>query len=485
MKNGKKTVIKITAFLALVYAVLLIPDTENTNVHVSNTIPFAWNNNIQWNMLEHTFEQAKLQPTALVNSKADTLFASCNKLLLQFERDKDTAILANLTQQYFYLAALIAAVPAKTDSLIQLYNHTRVAIKQQSIYWDVQQICNRQLLYKSLYGLRAATEEVLLQTNKNVFNNVLQVQSEISKTPATNILGMQVHSGDLLISRGGASVSALIARGNDYPGNFSHVAQLYVDESGKAFVIEAHIEKGVAISTVEQYLADKKLRILVLRPRANLPVIIKNGMLPHDAAKYIMQLAASKHIPYDFKMDYFDSTAMFCSEVCSYAYKKFGVQLWQCQSTIASAGIVNWLQVFGVQHFITQMPSDLEYDPQLSIITEWRASASLKKDHLDNAVIDELLQQADAGKKIDYNIFMLPIARCIKGWCIIKNICGSIGIIPEGMTATQALKNESFEQMNVTLKTKAIKLADNFMIKNKYYPPYWKLISICKEAANQ
>src|SRR5258706_7504171 len=93
-----------------------------------------------------------------------------------------------------------------------------------------------------------------------------------SQTPSGPVLGSSLHSGDILVSRGGAPTSALIARGNDYPGSFSHVALLHVDEkSGRASVIESHIERGVAIASVAEYLADKKLRVLVLRLRPDLP----------------------------------------------------------------------------------------------------------------------------------------------------------------------------------------------------------------------
>ena len=45
--------------------------------------------------------------------------------------------------------------------------------------------------------------------------------------------------------------SALIARGNDYPGNFSHIALVHIDSSTRAItVVEAHIELGVAIGEV-------------------------------------------------------------------------------------------------------------------------------------------------------------------------------------------------------------------------------------------
>jgi hypothetical protein len=332
--------------------------------------------------------------------------------------------------------------------------------------------------------MRAAVEEVLLQNKKWELPLAMLVKNEKSVTASSKIFGIEVHSGDLLVSRGGAEVSALISRGNDYPGNFSHVALLYVDEkSNKPFLIESHIEKGVAVSSVEQYEKDKKLRFMVMRPRADLPVMIADPMLPQKAAQKMYDESFSRHIPYDFKMNYFDSSAMFCSEVASYAYRKYGLQIWPSLSTISSQGVVNWLNDFGVENFVTQMPSDLEYDPQLSVVAEWRDTETLFKDHIDNAVMDAMLQQANAGKNIRYNIWQLPLVRVIKGYCIVKNIFGKQGLIPEGMSATKALKNQTFIAMNRQIKMETQMLADQFIKQNHYRPPYWQLIKFAEKAA--
>ena len=96
-----------------------------------------------------------------------------------------------------------------------------------------------------------------MQTDSFLFDPVMLVKDESSATPSTTIFGIKLRSGDLLVSRGGAEVSALISRCNDYPGNFSHVALIYVDEKNTPYLIEAHIEKGVAIASAEQYINDK------------------------------------------------------------------------------------------------------------------------------------------------------------------------------------------------------------------------------------
>lgn len=46
----------------------------------------------------------------------------------------------------------------------------------------------------------------------------------------------------------------------------------------------------------------------------------------------------------------------------------------------------------------TPEPSDLEYDPQLRVVAEWRDRDTLWQDHLDNAVVDVMLESAERGE---------------------------------------------------------------------------------------
>src|SRR6266487_3883164 len=275
----------------------------------------------------------------------------------------------------------------------------------------------RARLYRSLYGARAALEETLLQVPRERFPAVVLGDDEPSATPSATVRDVTIHSGDILVSRGGAATSALIARGNDFPGNFSHVALVHVDETTQqASVIESHIESGVAVSPIEKYLTDTKLRILALRLRADLPQLAADPLLLHKAASLAVSNALARHIPYDFTMDYHDPTRLFCSEVASAAYQPFGVTLWMGLSHLSTPGVTSWLAALGARYFETQEPSDLEYDPQLRVVAEWRDPDTLFQDHADNAVIDTQLEAAEAGQPLDYPWPMLPFARLAKGY---------------------------------------------------------------------
>ena len=482
-----KKVYKFLLALIGLYLVLLIPMPQNDQEpQMASETPFLWDKDALWEQLESTFLKAKKMPAEVLDSIVRDLTIETDSILGVYENtalEPDADFYALIENRFFQVAPLIAAQENKSDWHIRFYNRVRKKLKLDSRSWDMANASARTVSYRILYGMRATVEEILLQSGEDQFVSTMFVSEEPSATPSADIMGIKVHSGDLLVSRGGAEVSAFISRGNDYPGNFSHVAIVHIDEqTNEPFFVEAHIEKGVAIATLEAYLQDKKLRFMVMRPRADLPQMIANPMLPHEASLFISEESQRRHIPYDFQMDYYDASAMFCSEVGSYAYKQYGINLWEFESTISSNGIMEWLHNFGVENFVTQMPSDLEYDPMLSVVAEWRNKEVLFQDHVDNAVMDALISRANDGEQLNYNSWMLPVARIIKGYSFFLTSIGKEGIIPEGMGAVTALKNndfvDRFQQCKSLTKTKI----DAFVEENKYLPPYWQLVRMAEES---
>ena len=128
------------------------------------------------------------------------------------------------------------------------------------------------------------------------------------------------------------------------------------------------------------------------------------------------------------------------------------------------------------------MPSDLEYDPMLSVVAEWRDKEILFQDHVDNAVMDALISRANNGEKLDYNLWALPLARLIKGYSLVLNTAGKEGIIPEGMDPVTALKNNDFVNRFQNCKKLTMSKIETFKEENGYLPPYWQLVKMSEES---
>jgi len=486
VRKYPKTFILILS-VVLLYLLLLIPLDKNQPLPEVSQTPFSWNQDSLWKSLELKFISANSEGCDKINFTVDSLIKNSELLLkeiLSETLEPSVEKFITLENNIFNIAPLIPACTQYFPEYINFYSNLRKAVKKQSRNWNMNSTEVKNTLYRLLYGNRIAIEEIMLQLPEKQVTSLIQGVDEPSVTPSTEILGLNVHSGDILVSRGGAPTSALIARGNDYPGNFSHIALVHIDEKTKVIsVIESHIERGVTVSSLKEYLNDTKLRIMVLRLRSDL--ISDNPMLPHLAAEYSLVEAKKKHIPYDFEMDINENEKQFCSEVASSAYKKYGITLWRGLSTISSKGTRNWLAAFGVKHFETQEPSDLEYDPQISVVAEWRDPETLYKDHLDNAVTDVMLEEADSGKVLSYDWYLLPIGRIMKLYSIILNIFGSEGPIPEGMSAEAALKNVYYSDTHDQVKSKLVFLAYQFKIQKGYTPPYWELVNLARQARDE
>ena len=330
MRSGRALAFASGAVLALLVVLAIPGPAPRVAAAPPGGRAFAWNQDSVWDALEAAFVRARVAGCADSGPRLAASRTLRNTLdrVGRWPLSPAAPVLDTLESRFFTLAPQVAACPAGVDSYLGLYARMREVIKRQSREWDVNAPAARDRLYRSLYGGRAAVEEVMLQHPERIAE-LLRGGDEPSAAPAAVAHGVELRSGDILVSRGGYPTSALIARGNDYPGNFSHIGLVHVDErTHQISVVEAHIERGMAIATFVEYLADKKLRLMLLRLRADLPAVRRDPLLPHRAATAALNRARAGHVPYDFTMDYTDPSRVFCSEVASSVYHDLGVDLW-------------------------------------------------------------------------------------------------------------------------------------------------------------
>ncbi len=467
--------------LVLLWMLFSIPMDGPAAVVNPHKQQFGWDEDSLWFQLERRFRELRprgCDPGATADIAA--ALASSQRLVRTVDSrawNPDAAVFASLEANIFALGPMIGACPQRLGDYIRLVTQTRSAVKRQSQRWDVNQAATRDRMYRLLFGGRAALEEVMLQDSLGSRPALALAEDEPSQTPFTRILGVTIHSGDLLVSRGGGQISALIAVGNDYAGNFSHVAMVYVDDkTSLASVIESRPKSGVAVHPLEDYLADVKLRVMVLRLRADLPALRADPLLPHKAAMIALAAARTRRIPYNLEMDLHDTTHMYCSQVPSSAYDKLGIHLWMGMSTISAPGIISWLSAMGVRHFESEEPSDLEYDPQVRVVAEWRDPETLFMDHVDNVVTEAMLRDAQHNQELTYPWYMLPLGRLVKLYSVTVYALGFSGPIPQDMSADAALHVLSFNAIHTTIKRRVLARAVEFRHEHGYIAPEWDLL---------
>jgi hypothetical protein len=470
--------------MVLAYAAFLIPESRFQPPTGAGKRPFTWNQNQFWGELEQEFLNARQRGPMVISNQLNMLFAQARKSVDGLKSNTlppGHSALSTLETDIFRIAPLVGACPQRVPEFAALVENARAVTKKQSESWDLTNPKAREQLYRILFGGRMALEMVMVQTPKGAAIPPACLD-EPSVVPAVTAQGVTLRSGDILVSRGSAPTSSLIARGNDYPGNFSHVALLHVEEqTGEATVIESLIERGVITVPFAEFIGDKKrLRLMALRLRSDLPGLRTDPQLPHQVASIALKAARQRHTPYDFAMNFRDHSAQFCSEVVSGAYENAGIRLWMGMSFISSPTVTAWLASVGVRYFETQEPSDLEYDPQLRVIAEWRNPTNLFQAHLDDAVTDSMFAAATPGAPLNYSLPKLPLARATKAYSAGLNALGKIGPIPEGMSATTALRVSLFREEHRSRKERLAKLAAEFQARNRYVPPYWELLKLAE-----
>ena len=479
----------ILAAAVIAFALLSYPAPDPPIPAGASGKPFTWKQDEKWKALEASFLEAREIGCRGLERRIGQGFRQAGKYLSAVDVPAvrpDAPVLSRLETLSFGLGTAVAACPERLTDYVHLVTKTRSLLKRRSQGWDLNDRAARDRLYRLIYGGRAALEEVMLQAPPGTVPALVKGEDVPSAAPSYAFQHGVLRSGDILVSRGGAPTSALIARGNDYPGNFSHVALFHVDETtGEPGIVESHIEMGVVVSTVEQYVRDKKLRIMVLRLRPDLPQVKADPLLPHRAAKRAHDEVKSRHIPYDFEMDFRDPSKWFCSEVASWAYRQHGVELWKGTTRMSAPGVVRWLSYFGVTHFETQAPADLEYDPQLSVVAEWRDPETLWQDHVDNAVVEALLEGADEGDTIPAPWWKLAAVRLAKGYSVVLNLFGGVGPVPEGMDATAALRNLELSRRHETMRRAVLARAEAFRQAGGYRPPYWELVRMANDVRKE
>lgn len=233
-----------------------------------------------------------------------------------------------------------------------------------------------------------------------------------------------LRSGDVLLSRGNAVVSAAIARIGDDDGQFSHIALIYVDDQTKQiYTIEAHIEIGVVVAPIEKYLTDGKVRAVIFRPQ--------DPKLAHLAAKTmydkISRASQSKkgNIPYDFGMDLSTDKEIFCSEVASLGYSlasqmlnqtPFDVPLFKTTITMKNR---TFLKDIGVMVNETFAPVDIDVDPRFELVAEWRDLTKTRDARFLDAILSSMYEWMETKNYVFDNTFF-DIMKSVTGWSARK-----------------------------------------------------------------
>jgi hypothetical protein len=208
-------------------------------------------------------------------------------------------------------------------------------------------------------------------------------------------LSKDLRSGDILLTRGNAFTSAAIASLGEFDTQFSHMSIVHVDEQGKIWTVEAHIEVGSFVRPLEDHIKDRNFRTMVIR--------FDDRMLAAAAASFafenVKKASETKgNINYDFGFDMDEDHNLFCSEVISWAFDKVSageVKIPFIRNKIQKRKptFVRDLGITAKESFI---PADIEIDPRFKIIAEWRDAKRINDSHEKDAILQAMYSWVDS-----------------------------------------------------------------------------------------
>lgn len=180
-------------------------------------------------------------------------------------------------------------------------------------------------------------------------------------------------SGDLLLMRGSAHNSAAIARIGDVDTQFSHIAIVYVDPDGKHWVVEALIEDGSVINTLEHVL-DHGLGRAVLYRHRDAALAARAARLAYERV-LASKTGVAPHIPYDFSMRLKGRRKLFCAKLVAQAYADASggeIQLPAFKTQFDHRNNKAFLKAIGVRAKESFAPGDIDLDPRFDLVAEWQ-----------------------------------------------------------------------------------------------------------------
>ncbi len=263
-----------------------------------------------------------------------------------------------------------------------------------------------------------------------------------------------LQSGDLILTRGTDFISSVVGKIGALDNQFSHVAIYYRDSQEKSWIIEA-LFPGVRVISFDEYYKDKKGRMAVFRYSPSVKQGLSGGKLVAKlAAESIYQWAnqaslENRVIPYDFKMDPIDHETVFCSELVGMAYDMAcsleGIRCEKYPEYIPRPrphfplmytpfyternGV---LQALGIQVVETFSPADIETDPSLDLVGEWRSFEDMEQILLQDAVLAKIM---DWMENYGYVFQLMDEENFLKPVDLGQDFATQMGQVPAEMPA--------------------------------------------------
>lgn len=224
-------------------------------------------------------------------------------------------------------------------------------------------------------------------------------------------------SGDIFLTRGTSFTSAVISRIGAVDNQFSHLALVYRDQSGlfadvdpehffdKVYIVEAVIDEGLRWLPFEKFTKDKARLALFRYRHLDESISLPAQDLMERAAYILAKRAKAGETGYNFPMDMSITEDLFCSQAVAIGLEQACKELEQergekaCDETPFPLMQTEFhedhpllARLLGITVTETFAPSDVEIDPRLDLVFEWRDFSKMDQLRSHDMVMTKLFQ---------------------------------------------------------------------------------------------
>jgi hypothetical protein len=339
---------------------------------------------------------------ALIETLASRPAASAHELATNLAQVYEAAF--NVSLDRYDVTALARAAPALVQTIFAL----RTRVRDGAANWQRHGFMSKeaQLALRSSLRLARYATDMLGELNigfaqlapgeltKRAFRG-LDLNTLVNPAFASST-DLPFRSGDLLMMRGMHHNSAAIARIGDVDSQFSHLAIVHTDEAGKQWVVEALIEEGAVINSLEETLHHGLGRCVLFRH--------KDAALATRAAALIHEHVRRSHEPggrriwYDFTMELGGKQPeLFCSKLVRVAFERASDGKVRLPTFPTHFDMKNhdFLDRIGVTAKETFAPADIELEPDFDLVAEWQDYRVTSRLRLQDLIMDKLFWWMD------------------------------------------------------------------------------------------
>ena len=453
------------AVLVIIYLLLSIPDAKYQyfDEEPVGSVPIAiFSDKL---ITDHTLavssyndaEKSK-QYDSLVTLIGDKLTSLKSEFLTS-----DNSIIDSISHDYGLASAIIALSSIDPRPLLDNLWHWRNYLKGQSVSWNIK---NEKPKLRLASAIDFITQcEDFIVTNRTLHYTKM-AGNPASLDPSSALLN--IISGDIQVSSYDITYTYL-EQAKTIPDLSMSLGLILINEDS-SYYISSSPSKGLHIISTTAFISKPFSRRYLLRLRRNLPELVENPSIPHQASNFAFELALGHKVNYDYTYNPLKRNSRGEIGLLKYAYEGRNIDFFASFSPVNNTYLYS-LNKLGIKNSPRTTGSEIMFHPAIEVVGQQLSGERIKERNLELASTIANLTAID--KKLMKSLrWKLPYYRILKGYSSIMRTMGKAPPIANGMAPETAIIHSYISDQNEELLPLLAKMASQYEKTNNYFPTY-------------